>query len=215
MRIMSAIRPMGIVGLILAFASSLAAGTIVNGGFEAGNTNPWTFVNGSAGFYNGAAWTATGAAAHSGDYGARADGNWMIRQNFAGVPVTDIASLSFWLRRPFANLGDASQLWVLMTLYYSDNSFNWYFTPITSNNWAQFDVTSSLNTAKTLTGIDTGGFLSCGGKTSVQCAALGPFVTDVDDFSLVRKSDPVVPEPGSFGLLVLGALLFAAHRRFA
>ncbi len=215
MRSSNAAPRLAVLLLSLVAAWSLPAGVIANGGFESGNTSPWTFVNGSAAIYPGTAWTAVAAAAHSGAYGARADGNWGIRQNFGGVPVSDIQNLSFWLQRPAANLGDVGQIQILMDFYYSDNTTGWFYTTINNNAWRQFDVTSSLNAAKTLTGIDTVGFLSCAGHATLAgCVPLGPFTTYVDDFTLIRKSDPApVPEPATFWLSGGAVALWLGRRR--
>lgn len=76
----------------------------------------------------------------------------------------------------------------------------------------------SLHAAKTLTGIDTFGFISCAGHATLAgCVPLGPFTTYVDDFTLIRKSDPPpVPEPATFWLAGgAAAALWLGRRRFA
>lgn len=214
LRLPGMMRRCGVWILALTAVSIGYAGTIVNGDFETGTIAPWIFNNGSAGFYTGAAWSIESAAAHSGVYGARADGNWGIKQIFAGVPGDDIDSLTFWLRRPTANLADNGQIQVLMTLYYSDNTSGWYVNKISSNDWIQFDATGKLNPAKTLIGVDTYGYLSCAGKTPAQCAALGPFTTYVDDIRLTRKSElSSVPEPRAFWLVGVAGIGLLARRR--
>lgn len=184
------------------------AGTIVNGDFEIGTTDSWTFTSGSGAFYVGVPWSASTEAAHSGTYGAVADGNWAMKQTFTGVPVTDIESLAFWLRRPIANTSDSSQIQILTTLFYSDNTMSWFISAINSNNWVQFDVTGSLNSTKTLTGMDAWGYVACAGLTSAECNQRGPFTTYIDDVKLTRISDPPepsdIPEPSMMHLLGIG-----------
>ncbi|HWR52406.1 MAG TPA: PEP-CTERM sorting domain-containing protein [Bryobacteraceae bacterium] len=192
--------------ILFVIDAQAVAGPILNGGFETGSLTPWfQGVNGSAGFYTGSPWTVSSAAAHSGLYGAVADGNQQIRQNFSGVLGAEITEFSFWIRRPNAIPIAPANQWVLATFYYADSTQGWAFTPLTSSDWTHIDFTANINDAKTLTGFDTWGYVQ-GPTPNV--------LTYVDDFRLTLTTD-TVPEPRSITLLGGGLLGLMLLRRVA
>lgn len=196
--------------LIAALGFAMIAGcaqgaTFSNGDFETGSLSPWfQGTNGSTGFYTGSPWTVSSAAAHSGLYGAVADGNQQMEQTFDGISTDKIARFSLWMERPNITTISTSNNGVLVHFYYSDNTSNSVVGRLTDNGWDYFDFTSSIKPGKTLVGVDTWGYVESTGSK---------FITYVDDVALVTT-----PEPGSLTMMsmgLLGAGLFARRRKIA
>jgi hypothetical protein len=191
----------GILAVAISHGRANAA-LLGNGDFESGSLTPWVQgVNASAGVYTGSPWIVNSASAHSGQFGAAADGNQQLKQTFSGISTNSIAEFSFWIKRPNANPISASNNGVLVDFFYSDSTSSSAVGRLTDANWTKFDFTSLLVAGKTLTGVDTYGYLELPGSN---------FVTYVDDFTLT-----VAPEPASFVLLSAGLIGFTlmAYRK--
>ncbi len=130
---------------------------LANPGFESGSLPPWyTEV-----------WSVVTDSPHAGAYCAFDEGNNWIRQDFAGVAVADITSVTFWSRQPEEAISQ-------VVLFYSDGTSSADIVWPTAN-WQQFDVTSWLTPGKTLTGIKIWGYVGGGAL---------PDYTYIDDVSI-------------------------------
>ena len=146
--------------------TSVALGSelLVNPGFETGDLPPWyTEV-----------WTIVTDNPHSGTYCAYVEGNNWIKQDFGGVPVSDITSVTFWSKQP----EEAIQA---IDFFYDDGTYTEDIVYPTST-WQQFDITSWLTSGSTLTGIRIWGY--SGG---------GPDETYIDDVSIQISGEPDCP----------------------
>lgn len=175
---------------VLALAGTSANAGLVNSSFETGTLAGWS-TNSAV---------ITTAQAHTGSYSVAAMGGDFVRQNFAAVDVSDVVSLSFWVRRLQGGNLDYVQF------FYSDASSNNYMVNTLGNgntDWAFFDLTSQLTSGKQLTG-----FLVYGTSS-------GPAY--LDDFSLTTTADQQgrLPEPATalLGGLAAMAAAFATRRR--
>lgn len=151
------------LGAEVASPATPTAEVLQNPGFETGALAPWYTTNNQ--------WSVINSGCQSGAYCATDIGNYWIEQDFAGIPGTQITSITFWSRQPEA----AIQAFDLM---YSDGT---YYENIVSPTatWQQFDVTSWLDPNKTLTGIRLWGYSGGGGD---------PDVTVIDNVSVVTAS---------------------------
>jgi hypothetical protein len=182
------IRTYGVCCALLCSAvPALADNVLVNPGFETGLLAPWTNSND---FCGGCLWTVDAADANSGTYSAVVDGNRLVLQNFAAVPVSSISAVNFWARHP----GEPTGQFMAVYLEYSDASSEEIQVQTTSSGWTFFDVTGDL---------DGGKSLSAFGVYGNSLA-----VTRFDD-ALVD----VVPEPATWLLLAAGAMWPASRRR--
>jgi hypothetical protein len=180
------------VAAIFGFASDAGATNIlVNPGFETGALGPW--FQDRVVTLGGEDWNVTSADAHSGAFSATDIGNKEIRQNFPGVPGSLITDISFWTKHENSVIG--AKLFV--DLFYTDHSETQIPDLVTiGTEWEFFDVTSFLDTSKTLSGI------SFFGNSATR--------TFADDFVIAK-----VPEPSTLALFAssLVALGAAGRRR--
>jgi len=179
---------MGMVCLVsaLAVGSGEAAEVLSNPGFEAGVLAPWT-TDGN--------WAIETNNCHSGSYCASNDGNNSIKQTFPGIPTSSITGITFWMRQPNASIS-------AFRLGYSDgSSYEDIVSP--SSSWSQFDITSHLDSGKSLTSLTIWGYQAGGG---------GPFVTVLDDVSIQTNLQPTeaIPLLGWRGVLALALALGVA-----
>lgn len=153
-------------------------------GFESGVLAPW--YNGADGC-SGCMWTVTSADAHSGTYSAESPGNRELRIDFDPIPVSAIASASFWMRHPnYASAPSSLSFW------YSDGTHRSAFVSTSSFEWERVDFTGWLDDpTKSLSGVTIWGY---NGGTE-------PYITRVDDLEITGST--VTPEPVS--LLLLGS----------
>jgi hypothetical protein len=177
-----------IIGPVLVAGAALAAlgrptaasaAVISNGSFESGALSPWVQDQGTG------SWAISTSVAESGSDSAAGTGNAELKQTFAPVPAATIASLSFWLEHPAPGVTTDAY-----NLYYSDGTTVQNYAVTTNTGFDLFDVTSRLNTAKTLIGIGFWG------------TTLG--VTYLDNVSLTLAAP--VPEAPTAAILA-GALL--------
>jgi hypothetical protein len=166
---------------------ALAANVLVNPGFESGLLAPWVNDND---FCGGCTWSVDSADAHTGTYSAVVDGNRLIQQTGAPIPVSDITAVSFWARHPDALVGAD------MAVYfeYSDASNEEVHVFTADTAWTFFDVFAELDVGKSLTGFGVYG-------NSGDIARLDDALVDV------------IPEPASWLLLLTGTAWAAAGRR--
>lgn len=179
----SLIRVAAVSASLLASTFVQAAPLLLNGGFETGDLSGWTVADGAP--------VVTNSEAHTGSFSVAAFGGDAIRQNFAPVATEDISEFSFWVKRvggPFD----------FLQLFYGDGSNEVLLPSGPFSDWTFFDMTSSLDAGKTLTG-----FLIYG-------TTAGPAY--LDDF-VVNAPGGTVPEPLSLALVSLGLLGVAASRR--
>jgi hypothetical protein len=169
--------------------SAFAGQLIVNGGFETGSLSPWfnarNFCSG-----NCAAWSVTNTNPHSGTFSAVDVGNIELRQNFTATLGSSVTDISFWV--------DSQAGINAFDLFYTDGTDDEFVASSTSNVWTFEDVTSFVDTSKTLMGFSIFG-VSPG------------FTTYVDDVSITAGTS--VPEPGSLLLLGGGILAVASSLR--
>jgi hypothetical protein len=163
-------------------APAAASETLGNPGFESGALSPW-FNGNNLESGGGVTWHIITSDTHSGTYAVEDTGNIELRQNFSGVAASSISQVSFWLEHP--NLVGAA---LAFDFYYSDSTSveNLLFT--SGTGWEFFDVTSYLNSSKTLTGFSIYGY--------------GGGVTRVD--ALTISTGGAVPEPATWALMLLG-----------
>jgi hypothetical protein len=174
---------LGLVCLGVAIATPAgAAETLTNPGFETGSLSPWFNGNNFEGA-GGTTWHIITSDTHSGTYAAESTGNIELRQNFSGVAGSSISEISFWLEHPFFASGPFA-----FDFFYSDSTNAEFLLSTSSTSWEFFNVTSYLNTSKTLTGFSIYGF--SGG------------VTRVDQFTI--STGGAVPEPATWALMLLG-----------
>jgi hypothetical protein len=174
---------------LLGNAPQARAGEIlVNPGFETGSLSPWFQDRNFGGSVN---WMVTNSDSHSGTFSATNNGNLELRQNFAGVPAALITDVSFWARHPDPTVGPLA-----FDFFYSDGTDDEFLVNTSGSGWNFFDVTSNLDTTKTLTGFSV--FGNSDG------------VTFVDDLNILTS----LPEPSCLALLGLGLGGLAAWRRW-
>lgn len=139
------------IGMVLLFAAPpvFAANVLTNPGFESGVMSPWYQ---DLSLLPGEDWNVTSAEAHTGTYSATDVSNKRIRQDFAAVPTNTITEVSFWLKQPEAVVAAA-------VLFYSDATSeqitDW---TVTTTDWYLYDITSSLDVGKSLTGFGVWGY---------------------------------------------------------
>lgn len=173
-------------------ALSMAVSPVVaqtNTGFESGSLSPWFQTDNSV--PGGADWQATMISPHSGSWSATTTGNKELRQDFAGVAVGSIVSASFWLRHP-----DSRSAPAFVTTFYADMTENGAIFTTTGLDWERINFSSLLQPGKTLTGFSIFGYSGGGAGASPA--------TFFDDFSLSFATAAAVPEPASWGLMILG-----------
>lgn len=169
---------------------ALADELLVNGGFEFGVLGPWYNARTNC-FGTCIPWDVETSVVHSGGFAAWDTGNLEIRQDFIPTPGVDINSITLWINNSSGI--DA------VDFFYTDASDEEFVFFPTAGTWTFVDLTSYLNTSKTLSGIS---FWGC----SPDC------VTYLDDVSIQTN----IPEPGTLVLLGSGALGLAGflRRRF-
>ena len=179
----------GLFASTFGFASEAAATNIlVNPGFDSGALGPW--FQDRVVTLGGEGWNVTGADAHSGAFSATDMGNKELRQNFPGVLGSRIHEISFWAKHDtlIGNL-------LLINLFYTDHSDPFVRPSTIGTDWEFFDVTSFVDTSKTLSGISFWG--NSVGRTFA------------DDFVI-----STVPEPSTLALFASALIgLGAASRR--
>ena len=174
--------------LVCCALPALANNVLVNPGFETGLLAPWTNDND---FCAGCTWSVDAADAHSGTYSAVVDGNRLLLQTFAPIPVSSISALNFWARHPNSLNGDAMAVW----LGYSDSTNEEALRSTSDSNWTYFDVLNELDSGKSLTSFGVYG----------NSGAIARF----DDAVL----NAGVPEPSAWLLLVTGVAWPVLRRR--
>jgi hypothetical protein len=175
------------LALLCGAAPALAANQLVNPGFETGLLAPWTNDND---FCAGCTWSVDAADAHSGTYSAVVDGNRLILQTFAPVPVSSINAVNFWARHP----NDATGADIAVYFEYSDLTDEEALFQTSDSAWTFFDVTSELDSSKSLTGFGVYG-------NSGTLARFDDAVVDV------------VPEPATRLHFATGAAWLISRRR--
>lgn len=173
-----------------------AANILANAGFETGGLSPWYQSIDGGGAVN---WGVDTLDSHSGTYSAVDDGNKELQQDFAATAASSITQVSFWMRHP--NEGTAPMAY---DFFYSDHTSQEFSLFSSSTNWQFFDVTSQLDTSKSLTGFGLWGYYSGAGTGQV---------TRYDDVT-INVGGGAVPEPESWALMIGGlGLAGAALRR--
>jgi len=177
-----------LLGLLLALAATplLATELLQNPGFESGVLSPWyqarDFCSGTC-----VNWNASKLNPHTGTYSAMDEGNIELRQDFAATPGSQITNVSFWVNTDSGV--DA------VDFFYTDSSDEEFVVFSNANTWTLENVTSDVNTGKTLMGFSIWGS--------------GPnHITYVDDASI-----DAVPEPGTLVMLGSGVLAVVAGLR--
>jgi len=169
----------------------MAASVITNGNFESGSLSPWFQSND---YSAGTNWGITNVA-HTGSFGAFDIGNKEIQQNFAGVAVSSITELSFWIMHP-----DAGVTAFAYDFFYSDGSSNQLVKFTSGTAWQQFNLVGDLAAGKTLTGF--GLFGNSGGSTYL------------DDVVITTATAPGgIPEPATWALMLVGVGAVGAGMR--
>ncbi len=175
-------------------ASAAQANVLVNAGFETGALSPWAQTADFGGQAFNVDWSVTSAVAHSGAFSATDVGNKKIEQSFGGIAASSITEISFWLKHP-----DGNNIPAAIDFTYSDASVSEFQIQTSSHGWQFFDVTSHLDTSKTLVGLGVFG-CDCGNKNNST--------TYVDDFLIAGPAGGGVPEPATWALMLTG--LFGA-----
>jgi hypothetical protein len=178
---------LGFLGLgLLGAIGQASANILINPGFEAGNMSGWTT----------SAFTATNNDSHTGSWSTLGFGNVNLEQDFAPTLGSDISEVSVWVKQP-----NLSNFFFAFDIMYSDSSYDETLgSGSGAATWTKFDFTSLVNTSKTVTGIRGWGY-SAGGTNDV---------TWYDDF-VVNTS--TVPEPASFAVLGIGAMVLLRRRK--
>ena len=172
--------------VILLASSAFATELLTNGDFESGVLPPWytarNFCSGTC-----IPWNVSTANPHTGTYSAMDEGNIELRQDFAPTPGSQITNVSFWVNTDSGV--DA------VDFFYTDSSDEEFVVFSNANTWTLENVTSDVNTGKTLMGFSIWGS--------------GPnHITYVDDASI-----DAVPEPGTLVMLGSGVLAVVAGLR--
>jgi hypothetical protein len=174
--------------LILLASSAFATELLVNGDFETGVLSPWynarNFCSGTC-----VPWNVSTANPHSGTYSATDTGNIELRQDFTPTPGANITNASFWT---YTDSGVNA-----VDFFYTDSTDEEFVVFSTANTWTLANVTSDVDTTKTLMGFSIWGS--------------GPdHISYVDDASITNNG---VPEPGTLVMLGSGILAAAAGLR--
>ena len=145
-------------------------------------------------------WTISTTDPHSGTYDAMDDGNKELLQDFADVPGSDIADISFWVRHP-----NSSTAGSFVEVLYKDGSSSFEVVHTSDTGWDFFDVTGLVDPTKTVVGIGIFGYCRSG------CP--GGDVTFLDDLTVLSVGG--VPEPSTWAMLLIGfaGLGYAAYRK--
>jgi hypothetical protein len=167
---------------------ALAANVLDNPGFESGLLAPWVNDND---FCGGCTWSVDSADAHSGTYSAVVDGNRLILQLGAPIPVSSITEVSFWARHPDALFGADMAVF----FEYSDATSEEPHVFTSGTAWTFFDVTAQLDAGKSLTAFGVYGNTGA--------------IARLDDAVL----DTVIPEPATWLLLLTGVAWSFVRRR--
>jgi hypothetical protein len=175
------------IALFCFVSPALATNALVNPSFETGFLAPWT---NDADFCGGCTWSVDAADAHSGTLSAVVDGNRLIKQTFAPIPVSSITAVNFWARHPDA-AGGAD---IAAYFEYSDATSEEPHVFTSGTAWTFFDILAELDAGKSLTGFGVYG-------NSLARARL--------DDALVE----FVPEPSAWLLLLMGAVWPVSRRR--
>lgn len=165
-------------------SSAHAAEILVNAGFESGALGPWAQTNNLSA---GNDWSITNADAHSGFYSATDTGNKELQQNFAAVAGSLITSVTFWMKHPDGAFP------AYVELLFSDGSSNSTVVSTAGSDWQFFNVTSLVNTSKSVTGLGIYGFCCSGASASY-----------LDDLSIQGNVGGGVPEPATWALMLAG-----------
>lgn len=172
---------------MLMATSAFAGQLIVNGGFETGGLSPWfngrDFCGGTCSL-----WAVTATNPHTGLFSAMDIGNIELKQTFTPTPGSSITGVSFWI---FSGAGLNA-----FDLFYTDGTDAEFTVLPTPDVWTFEDVTSSVDTTKTLMGFSVFG-------TDPS------FTTFVDDVSVTSA----VPEPSSLLMIGGGILALAGSVR--
>ncbi len=165
-----------IVAILLA-TSALALEAVVNGDFESGSVDPWTF---------NADWTVSTTNPHGGTYCALGDGNNYIHQEFTPIPVDNVISMIAWLKQP-------EVFHFKIRLYYGPSDFDQSVDIIVPDaNWNQYDMIVDLRTTGELEAIRFYGYSGGGGPD--------PDYTYLDDVTITHSGYSAV-ESASLGEL--------------
>ena len=177
---------------LMAVATAHADNLLGNPGFESGVLYPW--FQAPFGDPSGVDWAVSSVDAHSGNFSAVDIGNKELREDI-GVPSgAMVTQVSFWMRHPNLSFAPAA-----VDFFYSDATSVQFTVFSSSTDWQFFDVTSHLDTSKTLVGFGVFGY----------SAGLGNEVTRLDDLAISAS----VPEPSIWGLLLAGLAMAGAALR--
>jgi hypothetical protein len=163
--------------LVFASVARLTANDIVNAGFETGTYSSWT----TSGIPS-----ITSAEAHTGTFSSANVSNDAVSLSFGAIDVTNITELSFWGKR-------SGGLFHSIVFGYSDLSTQNELVDTIGkgNDWTFVNLTSFLDTGKSL--------------TSFQVFGTSPGPAYLDDFKLETTSRSV-PDYGATAMMLAGGL---------